>query len=136
MVVLKSWYLLRPSQEGVPVPLFPSKKWPCSLAPPKQNLDFLYSLFPKIACVPLFPLFLGLCSPIPLKKLPLCHCFPKRLGGPLCLGGGGGMMKFAGIFWGMPKFVGIFWGLKSGLRPSPCSRQKSELEYPPHAPWD
>ena len=36
------------------------------------------------------------------------------------------MMKFAGIFWGMPKFVGIFGGLKSGLRPSPCSRQKSE----------
>ena len=38
------------------------------------------------------------------------------------------MIKFAGIFLGMPKFVGIFWGLKSGLRPSPCSRQKSE--YP------
>ena len=38
-------------------------------------------------------------------------------------------MKFEGIFGGMPKFVGILGGLKSGLRPSPCNRQKSE--YPP-----
>ena len=71
---------------GIPVPLFPAKKRPCS---PKQNLDFLIkqthqkkicfvgwhvgldflcSLFPKIACVPLIPLCLGLCSPAPLKK--------------------------------------------------------------------
>ena len=57
--------------------LFPSKKWHCSLVPPKRNLDFLCSLFPKIACVPLFPLFLGLCSPVPLKKLPL-FSFPQN----------------------------------------------------------
>ena len=37
-----------------------------------------------------------------------------------------GMMKLAGICLGMPKFVGMFLGLKSGLRPSPCSRQRSE----------
>ena len=66
---------MRPSQcvcvcvgGGVPVPLFPSKKRHCSLVPQKQNFDFLCSLFPKIACVPLFPLFLGLCSPVPLRK--------------------------------------------------------------------
>ena len=35
------------------------------------------------------------------------------------------------FFFGMSKFVGIFWGLKSGLQPSPCSRQKSE--YPHHS---
>ena len=39
-------------------------------------------------------------------------------------------MKFAAIFLGMPKCVGSFWGLKSGLRPSPCSRQKSECPPP------
>ena len=44
--------------------------FPCS---PKQNLDLLCSLFPKIACVPLFPLVLGLCSPVPMKN---CHCSP------------------------------------------------------------
>ena len=33
-------------------------------------------------------------------------------------------------FSGMPKYVGIFGGLKSGLRPSPCSRQKSEYTPP------
>ena len=44
-----------------------------------------------------------------------------------------GMMKFRGIFRGMPKFVGVLWGLKSGLRQSPCSRQKSEysVEFTP-----
>ena len=63
----------------VPVPLFPSKN---GLVPQKQNLDFLCSLFPKIASVPLFPLFLGLCSPDPLKKMPLFPCSPKPLGGP------------------------------------------------------
>ena len=44
------------------------------------------------------------------------------------------MMKFAGIFWGMPKFV-ILGGLKSGLRPSLCSRQMSEYPPPPPAPY-
>ena len=38
-------------------------------------------------------------------------------------------MEICRYFWGMPKFVGTFGGLKSGLRPSPCSRQKSR--YPP-----
>ena len=60
--------------------LFPcssKKKWPCSFVPPKQNLDFLCSLFPKIACVPLFPLFLGLCSP---DKIALVPRFPKTTG--------------------------------------------------------
>ena len=41
------------------------------------------------------------------------------------------MVKFAGTFLGMPKCVGIFVGLKSGLRPSPCSRQKTEYPSPP-----
>ena len=36
--------------------------FPCS---PKIKSFFLCSLFPKIACGPLFPLFLCLCSPIP-----------------------------------------------------------------------
>ena len=58
---------------GVLVPLFPSKKWPGSLVPQKQNLDFLCSLF---------PLFLGICSPVPLKKLPLFPCSPKPMGRP------------------------------------------------------
>ena len=65
--------LLRPSHGWGRVPV-PSKKmvlFPCS--PPKQNLDFLCSLFPKIACVPLFPLFLGLCFPFPWKN---CPCSP------------------------------------------------------------
>ena len=43
---------VRPSQ-GVPVPLFPCKKSALSLVPKNQNLDFLCSLFPKIAFVPL-----------------------------------------------------------------------------------
>ena len=88
-VVKNECVLLRPSQGcvcggGVPVPLFPRKRWPCSLVPQKQNLDFLCSLFPKIACAPLFPLFLGLCSPVPLKQLPLFPCSPKPLGGLHC----------------------------------------------------
>ena len=48
----------------------------------KGPLPFPCSLFPKIACVPLFPLFLDLCSLVPLKKLPLFPCSPKPLGGP------------------------------------------------------
>ena len=49
------------------------------LVPQKQNLDFLCSLFPKIACVPLFPLFLCLCSPVLLKKkMPLFLKTPGR----------------------------------------------------------
>ena len=71
----------RPSQcvAGCTCSLVPleKKKRPCSLVPQKQNLDFLCSLFPKIACVPLFPLFLGLFSPVPLKKCP-CSPFPKN----------------------------------------------------------
>ena len=61
---------------AVPVPLFPSKN---GLVPQKRNIDFLCSLFPKIACVPLFSLFLGLCSPVPLNKL-LVPLFPKTPG--------------------------------------------------------
>ena len=54
---------LRPSQGGT------EKKQPCSLVPQKQNLDFLCSLFPKIAC----------CSP---EKIPLFPCSTNPLGGP------------------------------------------------------
>ena len=72
--------------------LVPLKTWPCFFVPPKQNLDYLCSLFPNIACVPMFHLFLGLCSP---EKLPLFPCSPKPLGEPLYWGettrvGGGG----------------------------------------------
>ena len=59
------------------VPLFPSKKWPCS---PKTKSCFSMFPVPKIACVPLFPLFLGLCSHAPLKKLALVPLFPKTPG--------------------------------------------------------
>ena len=45
------------------------------LVPQKQNLDFVCSQFPKIACVPLFPLFLGFLFPCsPEKKMPLFPC--------------------------------------------------------------
>ena len=47
------------------------------LVPQIQNLDFLCSLFPKMACVLLFPLLLGLCSPVPLKKIAFVSPFPK-----------------------------------------------------------
>ena len=43
--------------------MFPELKWHCSRVLLKQNCGFLCSLFPKIARVPLFPLFLSLCSP-------------------------------------------------------------------------
>ena len=61
---------LGPPVGGV-VPV-PSKK--NGLVPQEQNLDFLCSLFPKIACVPLIfrPLF-------PWKN---CPCSSKSLGGP------------------------------------------------------
>ena len=76
--VWRARWTVRPSQGGwVPVPLFPSKKWPCSLVPPKQNLDFLCSLFPKIACVPLIfrPLL-----PSSTEKNALVPLFPKTPG--------------------------------------------------------
>ena len=42
-----------------------------------------------------------------------------------------GCAKVLVLFLGMMKFAGIFWGgLKSGLRPSPCSRQKSKYPAP------
>ena len=69
---IESIYLWGPPGGGgwgrVPVPLFPSKKWPCS---PKI---FYVPYSPKIACVPLIfrPLF-------PWKN---CPCSPKSLGGP------------------------------------------------------
>ena len=44
--------------------LFPSKKWPCS---PKI---FYVPYSPKTSCVPLFPLFLGLCSPENIALVP------------------------------------------------------------------
>ena len=56
---------------GVPVPLLPSKN---GLVPPKQNLDFLCSMFPKLS---VFPLFLGLCSP---EKNALVPLFPQTPG--------------------------------------------------------
>ena len=37
-------------------------KWPFSLVPQNQNLNFLCSLLPKITFVPVFPSFLDLCS--------------------------------------------------------------------------
>ena len=55
--------------------LFPCSPRKTGLVPQKQNLDFLCSLFPKIACVPLFPLFLGLCSP---EKIALVTLYPKN----------------------------------------------------------
>ena len=57
---------------GVPIPLFPRKKWPCS---PKSKSWF--SMFPKIACVPLIfrPLFP--CFP---EKIALVPLFPKTPG--------------------------------------------------------
>ena len=64
---------------GVTCSLVPSRKnnGLDSLVPPKQNLDFLCSLLPKIACVPLFLLFLGLCFPVPLKKIAFVPLFSK-----------------------------------------------------------
>ena len=63
--------LLRPSQR-VSVPLFPWKKNSInfSLVPQSQNLDFLFSLFPKIAFVPLFPSVLDIVSLFPWIKWP------------------------------------------------------------------
>ena len=49
---------------GILVPLFPSKK---GLVPQKRNLDFLCSLFAKL---PVFPLFIGLCSPEKIALVP------------------------------------------------------------------
>ena len=58
--------------------LFPCSPRKNGLVPQKQNLDFLCSLFPKIVCVPLFPLFLCLCSPVPLKKKCPCSAVPPN----------------------------------------------------------
>ena len=57
---------LRPSQWGTSslVPLKYFSIFPCSS---NQNLYFLCSLLLKITFVPLFPSFLDLCSPVPLK---------------------------------------------------------------------
>ena len=63
--------------------LFSLKKSAFDLVSQNQNLDFLCSLFPKIAFVPLFPSVLDFCSLIPLKYIALFPCSPKRLGGPL-----------------------------------------------------
>ena len=41
-----------------------------------------------------------------------------------------GYVEICRYFLGMRKFVGIFRGLKSGLRTSPCSRQRSEYPHP------
>ena len=56
------------------VPLVSWNKWPFSHVPQKQNLDFLWSLFPKTGFVPLIfgPLFP--CSP---EKYALVPLFPK-----------------------------------------------------------
>ena len=48
-----------------------------SLVPQIQNLDFLYSLFPKIVFVPLFPSILDFCSPEINGLIPL---FPQMPG--------------------------------------------------------
>ena len=66
---------MRPSQGY----LFPCSLEKMALFPQKQNLDFICSLFPNIACVPLFPLFLGLCYPVPLKNCP-CSPVPQNPG--------------------------------------------------------
>ena len=42
-----------------------------------------------------------------------------------------GMLKCACILGVHAKSCWYFWGLKSGVRPSPCSRQKSEYPPPP-----
>ena len=59
---------IRPSQGRYLLPCSPRKNGLVPLFPKNKILIFLCSLFSKIACVPLFPLFLGLCSPVPLKK--------------------------------------------------------------------
>ena len=69
---------LRPSRGGGgggTCPFSPRKKWPCS---PKTKSWFFYvSCSPKLPVFPCSPYFLGLCSPVPLKKMPL---FPKTPG--------------------------------------------------------
>ena len=55
--------------------LFPCSPRRNGLVPQKQNLDFLCSLFPKIACVPLIFMPLFPCSPE--KKCP-CSPFPPN----------------------------------------------------------
>ena len=50
--------------------------------PKRKNLDFLCSLFPKIAFVPLFLSCLNFYSLVPLKKMALFLCCQKPLGGP------------------------------------------------------
>ena len=52
---------------GYLIPCSPEKKSAFSLVPPNQNLEFLCSLFPKIAFVPLFLSILDFRSLVPLK---------------------------------------------------------------------
>ena len=56
---------------------------PSFLVPQIQNLDFLCSLFPKIAFISMFPSFSApVPASFPWNKCPLFPCSPKPLGGP------------------------------------------------------
>ena len=66
----------RPSQ-GDTCSLVPLEKM--ALFPKNKILIFYVPCSPKL---PVFPLFLGICSSVPQKQMPLFPCSPKRLGGP------------------------------------------------------
>ena len=66
---------------AVSVPLFHWNKPAFFLNTQNQNLDFLCSLFHKIAFVSMSPSFLDFCSLVFLKMV-LSAYFPKPLGGP------------------------------------------------------
>ena len=62
--------------------LVPMKKSAFSLVPQNQNLDFLCSLLPKIAFVPLFSSVVDFYSVVPLKYMALFPSSLKPLEGP------------------------------------------------------
>ena len=71
-------------------------QFPFSPVPQKQNIDFLCSLFPKIAFVPHVPSFFW--TFVPLKNMISFPCSPKPLGRPqeeisLCLSSFSGKTK-------------------------------------------
>ena len=107
--------------QGVPIPLFP---WNISLyAPVPQNqiLDFLCSLFPKIAFVPL-PLILDICSPEINALVPLFLKIHGRAS-VITLLGGEGADRIAGrpavcmyaILW-FSCVSALSFGARRGLR--------------------
>ena len=67
--------VMRPSRGWGWVPL--KKK---ALFTKNKIVIFYVPCSPKL---PVFPLFLGLCSPVPQKNLPLFPCSIKHLGGPV-----------------------------------------------------